>query len=222
MVREQVVAYEARPTSMPFPLAAQRGPRPYRWTVREYHAMAEAGFIKEDVRVELVNGQIIEMSPIGALHVGFTSHITTYLTLRLHERHTIIGQSPINLDETNEPQPDVYIVPKRGDGYVTSLPTHGEAMLIVEVADSSLDYDLGDKCRDYARFGIPEYWVIDCRGRQFHYFDRPDPQGYRRHLVLAEAELVQSKLCGDLAVVDLMPAAPRLEAGAEKEVVRGE
>ncbi len=215
MVSEQRVAYEASPIPAVPPEQAQHRPRPYRWTVRQYHAMAEAGLIEEGARVELVAGQIVEMSPIGALHVGFTSHITTWLTLRFHERHTIIGQSPIDLDDENEPQPDVYLVPKRGDGYVTSLPTHEDAVLIVEVADSSIDYDTGDKAKDYARFGIPEYWVIDCRKREVHYFDAPAPAGYRRHLVLAEAEPLPSKLRGELAIVDLMPPVPTLKTAEE-------
>ena len=120
----------------------------------------------------------------------------------------VIGQNPVGLGDYNEPEPDVYLVPKRHDGYTVSIPTEEDALLVIEVADSSLDYDLGEKCLRYARFGIPEYWVIDCGKRQIHYHETPGEEGYRRISVLDAGEDFESNLCGRLSVAALMPAAP--------------
>ena len=209
-VREQLVDF--RPPGSPPPavvaVAMPTAHRAHKWTRQQYRRLAEEGFLDAEARVELVEGQIIEMSPIGALHFGFQVHIQTWLTVRYHETYTVIGQNPVGLGDYNEPEPDVYLVPHRSDGYTTSIPTEAEALLVVEIADTSLDYDLGEKCLRYARFGIPEYWVIDCRERRLHYHEAPSEGGYRRLSVLDAGEAFGSKLCGRLSVAELMPAAP--------------
>ena len=210
-VREQLVDFH--PPSSPPPavvaVAMPTAQRAHKWTRRQYRRLAEEGFIDAEARVELVEGQIIEMSPIGALHFGFQLHILDWMYARFDlKKYQCVGQSSLGLGEYNEPQPDAYLVPRRADSYTVAIPTEEDAILVIEVADSSIDYDLEEKCLRYARFGIPEYWVIDCLKRQLHYHEAPGEEGYRRISVLDVGEAFESKLCGRIDVAALMPAAP--------------
>ena len=197
------------PALAPAPLEAPLLPRLRRWSVREYYRMRDAGLVDEDARTELVEGQIVTMSPVGALHIGFQSFLHEELQARLDRKaYKVIGQNPLLLDEYNEPQPDVYVVPFRADHYTTLKPTAEDALLVCEVSVSTLDYDLGGKMRRYARYGVPEYWVIDAEKRVFHYFDGPSEGGFRRALVLEPGERFESRLLGPMEVAAVMPPPP--------------
>ena len=199
------------PAAPPPPLAHALVPHLHRWTVRDYRAMRDAGLLEEGARTELVEGQIITMSPIGALHLGFQSFLHEELQDQLDRKvHKVIGQNPLDLDEYNEPEPDVYVLPYRADHYTVLKPTAEDAILVCEVSVSTLDYDLGDKRDRYARFGIPEYWVIDPERRVLHYFDTPSDVGYRRALVLDGEDAFESKLLGGTTAAAWMPPAPEL------------
>lgn len=208
LVQEARVDYRPAPPS-PTPIGPAVVERLHAWTVRDYRHMADAGLLPTDTRTELVEGQIISMSPVGALHIGFQAYLQQELRDRLPKsEYFLIGQSPLNLDEYNEPEPDVYVLPFRADHYTTLKPTAEEALLVCEVSVSTIDYDLGDKKARYARFGVPEYWVIDAEQRVLYYFDDPYEGGYRRSLVLAQAQTFKSKLLGACTPADWMPPAP--------------
>ena len=197
------------PAAPPPPLVPALVPHLHRWTVRDYRAMRDAGLLEEGARTELVEGQIITMSPIGALHLGFQSFLARRLgNVLAEDTHFVSSQNPLDLDEYNEPEPDVYVLPYRADHYTVLKPTAEEALLVCEVSVSTLDYDLGDKRDRYARFGIPEYWVIDPEQRVLHYFDTPSDAGYRRALVLDHEDAFESKLLGSTTVAAWMPPAP--------------
>ena len=197
------------PAYAPAPLEAPLVPRLHRWTVREYYRMKDAGLVDEGVRTELVEGQIITMGPIGALHLGFQSFLHEELQARLDRKaYKVIGQNPLLLDDYNEPEPDVYVLPFRPDHYTTLKPTAEDALLVCEVSVSTLDYDLGGKRDRYARYGVPEYWVLDAETRTLHYSDGPSEVGFRRTLVLGPGERFESKLLGWTEVSALMPPAP--------------
>ena len=140
MLQDRHEEYRARPRlQTPAPTHPQALPELVNWSTRDYHAMADAGLSPAGVATELVEGQILQRSPIGALHFGFQVHLLNWMYDHLdREAYQPIGQSPLALDEHNEPQPDLYVVPKRGDGYVTALPRAAEARLVVEIADSSI------------------------------------------------------------------------------------
>lgn len=128
--------------------------------VHEYHRMAEVGLLAEDVRVELIEGEIIEMSPIASSHAG-TVRRTTALLNRLLGRTVIISvQDPIRLNDFSEPQPDLAVLKPREDFYSRAHPTASDVLAAIEVSDTSLQYDRNVKLPLYARSGIPEVWLI--------------------------------------------------------------
>lgn len=146
---------------------------PHRFTVADYHRMGEAGILGEDSRVELIRGHIVDMSPVGAPHVGFLNRLTRLLPVALAGRAMISVQNPLRLDNGSEPQPDLVVVKSRPDDYGLSLPHAADALLVIEVADSSLDYDRAVKAALYAESGIPEFWIVDVSGRTVEVHRRP-------------------------------------------------
>ncbi|HEX8685523.1 MAG TPA: Uma2 family endonuclease, partial [Pyrinomonadaceae bacterium] len=128
------------------------------FTVAEYERMGQFGIFSEDARVELVCGEIIDMSPIGERHAACVAILTQLITLRLRLSALVWAQNPVVLDDYSEPQPDLAILKPRGDNYRTSKPTPDDVLLVIEVSDTTLEYDRQVKMRLYARAGIPEAW----------------------------------------------------------------
>ncbi|MEM8895670.1 MAG: Uma2 family endonuclease [Bacteroidota bacterium] len=144
----------------------------------EYYKMAEVGILKPEDRVELINGEIIEMSPIGSKHAASIHRLIRVLRKNLADEFEIRTQSPIFIDGHSEPEPDITIVEFREDDYAMSHPSIQEVKLIVEVSDSSLDYDQTTKAELYAHAGIAEYWVFDINQRVILIHCSPSPSGY--------------------------------------------
>lgn len=129
------------------------------FTIDDYYRMAESGIIARGDRVELIEGEIINMSPIGGRHVACVNRLTRCLVPAVGERAIVSVQNPIRLSDRSEPQPDVALLTPREDDSVYEVPAASEALLVIEVADSSLDYDLQTKAPLYARNDIPEFWI---------------------------------------------------------------
>lgn len=119
---------------------AASAPR-HRFSVDDYHRMVDAGLLGEDDRVELLEGDIIDMSPIGSRHAACVDRLTRLLTIGLSEQAIVRVQGPIRLDELSEPQPDVAVLRRRDDFYATALPGPDDVMVVVEVADTTLAVD---------------------------------------------------------------------------------
>jgi Uma2 family endonuclease len=149
------------------------------FTVDEYHRLAEIGMLRPDERVELLDGAIVEMSPIGNRHWRRHARISAYLAATLAGAAFVVPQGSFPLGPKNEPQPDLAILaPHQGDEAQRD-PTPEEIYAVIELADSSLGKDTGPKLRLYARFAIPDYIVVDLEGDiLFHYHD-PHELGYR-------------------------------------------
>jgi Uma2 family endonuclease len=133
----------------------------HRLTVDDYHRLGEAGILGEDDRVELLEGQLVDMSPIGPRH-ALVAEILTYRLIRaVDEAFWVRPQDPIALDGRSEPQPDVVVVRNPWKGYPHAHPGPEDIVLLVEVSDSSRDIDLGAKRELYARASIQELWIVD-------------------------------------------------------------
>ena len=132
-----------------------------RFTVDEYHRMGRAGVFHEDDRVELLEGQIVEMSPIGPAHAGCVAALTGLLGRRGGERVVVWVQNPVDLGERSEPQPDVALLAPRADAYRTAHPRVRDMLLVIEVADTSLEHDRDVKVPLYAAAGVPEVWLVN-------------------------------------------------------------
>jgi Uma2 family endonuclease len=137
------------------------------WVVRrklnvlEYHRMGEAGILTEDDRVELIEGELIAMSPVGSDHSGTVNSLTRLLVLAVGDRGVVAVQNPVRLDDHSEPQPDFAVLRPRADDYRRATPVPADVLLIIEVADSSLAYDRTVKRTLYASHGIPEFWIVN-------------------------------------------------------------
>ena len=150
-----------------------------RFTLAEYYRMAEVGILGEDDRVELINGEIVKMSPIGRLHRAFVGNLGQLLASRLIGRAVVWVQNPIVLAEDTEPQPDVTVLRPRAVPFKQREADAQDTLLLIEVADTSLAYDRATKLGLYAEAGIPEYWIVDCTGETVEVYRHPGRDGYR-------------------------------------------
>ncbi len=157
--------------------------RPF--TVAEYHRMAEVGIFAPDERVELLDGQIIPMSPIGSQHAACVRRVQElFNTLRsIETRYSISVQNPIWLSEHSEPEPDIALLRPRADYYAEAHPTAADVYLVVEVADSSLAYDQQQKVPRYAAAGIAEAWVLDVLAARLTVYRQPRATGYAQQFM---------------------------------------
>jgi Uma2 family endonuclease len=149
------------------------------FTVDEYHRMADFGILGEDDRVELIEGEILVMSPIGTRHAACVDRLTRLLVQGARERAIVRVQNPVQLGERSEPQPDVALLKASPDFYAARHPGPRDVILIVEVADASVVYDREVKVPLYARAGLPEVWLVDLAGEAVDVHRLPSERGYR-------------------------------------------
>lgn len=161
-------------------MATQLGTR--RFTVDEYHRMAEAGILGEDDRVELLDGRIVEMSPIGSRHAGCVNRLAGLLYRRLGHPVVVAVQNPVILDSWWEPQPDVAVLRPRPDAYGAAHPRPDDVLLLVEVGDSTVAHDREEKIPAYATAGVAEVWLVDLEADLIEVYRSPTPAGYQ-HVV---------------------------------------
>ncbi|HJQ38259.1 MAG TPA: Uma2 family endonuclease [Thermoanaerobaculia bacterium] len=135
---------------------------PRLFTVAEYYRMADAGILKPDDRVELIEGEIVEMSPSGSPHAGYVGKLNHLLNEVLRGKPFLVRvQSPVRLSQFSEPEPDIAVVNRRDDFYTGGHPTAADVVVVIEVADSRLAYDRSIKIPLYLRSGIAEAWLVD-------------------------------------------------------------
>ena len=163
----------------------------HRFTVDEYHRMGEVGIFSEDDRVELLAGEIVEMSPIGPLHTGTVSRLNALFSSRLGTEVIVSVQNPLLLrTEDSEPQPDVVLLRPRPDFYTRSHPEVQDVYLVIEVADTSVVTDREVKLPIYARAGVPEAWLLDMSMQRLEVHRHPTPDGYQDVRSLQRGESV--------------------------------
>ncbi len=180
-------------------VAADNWIRRHRITVDEYYRMAEVGLLAHDARVELIEGEVIDMAPIGIKHAAIVGRLVRYLDRALRNQALVEGQRPIRLGDQSEPQPDVVVLKLRADDYTTSLPTPADVLLVVEVSDSTLRYDRDKKAPLYARSGIPEMWLIDVNAKQLHRLSEPRDGAYQ-NTVTVQGGSIQMLMLSDVSI----------------------
>ena len=146
-------------------------------TVDEYHRMGEAGILTDDDRVELIEGELVAMTPIGSEHIASTNALTRLLVLAVGDRGIVSVGNPVRLNRHSEPQPDFAILKPRDD-YRKTLPRPEDTMLAVEVANTSLEYDRKVKLALYARGGIPEVWIVNLAAEEVEVYRSPAADNY--------------------------------------------
>lgn len=150
----------------------------HAFTVEEYHRMAEAGVFTEDDRVELIEGEVLEMAAIGRRHAGCVNRLTRLFTKGVGDRAVVSVQNPIQVGELSEPEPDLTLARPRDDFYSAGHPAPEDILLLVEVTDTSHRYD-EVKIAVYARHGIPEVWQVDVEDEAVTVYREPSLEGYR-------------------------------------------
>jgi Uma2 family endonuclease len=177
-----------------------------RFTVREYHAMGDAGIIGRDERVELIDGQIIRKNPINPLHASGTARLVHLFMPIFRDEAIVWIQNPAVLDDHSEPEPDVMLLRRKPDFYRSGHPRPEDILLVVEVADTSLAYDRQVKAPLYARFGIADHWRIEIRRSRVVVHRDPAPDGYRSIRIATRGESVSPLAFPDrpLKVDDLL------------------
>ncbi len=161
-----------------------------RFTVEEYDRMAQAGILGEDDRVELISGEVLEMTPIGRRHASCVARLVHLFDQALGGSAVIWPQNPVHLSEHSEPQPDLAVLHARADFYAAGHPVPEDVFLLVEVAESSTDPDRRVKVPLYAAGGIPEVWLIDLEQETVTVYRHPAPDGYRTARVFRRTEQV--------------------------------
>jgi Uma2 family endonuclease len=172
----------------------------HRFNVREYYRMAETGVLKPDAHVELLNGEIIDMSPIGSSHAGTVKRLIRIFTKLARDRWMVSAQDPVHLDDHSEPEPDFMLLKPSADDYTSRHPQSDDVFLLVEVADASLDYDREEKLPVYGRAGIPEVWIVNLRDQSTEVYRDPHFTGYGSKTVLRAGDQAKPQAFPDVAV----------------------
>ena len=165
------------------PAAAGRAPapgkEPCKFTSRQYQWLIEEGYLTTDHKVELIEGEIRSMPPMGEYHGDSIGHLTTWLSDRRGQEYVLRCQVTIHLAEGFTPDPDFVLLRYREDEYRRgNRPQASDVLLVIEISDSSLQHDLEDKSVSYARANVPELWVVDIPHRLIHRLTQPSPEGY--------------------------------------------
>jgi Uma2 family endonuclease len=145
----------------------------HRFTLDEYHRMAEAGILNEDDRVELIRGEIVQMTPMGHRHASCVARLNDVLLGTLRGRTVLWPQLPLTILPDSEPQPDIILLRYRDDFYRDTLPGPQDVALLIEVADTSLQYDRRLKGPLYAEAGVQDYWIVDLEGGAVELYRNP-------------------------------------------------
>lgn len=161
---------------------------PRLFSVDDYYAMADAGILAPDERVELIDGEIIPMSPIGDRHAYSVDELMELLPAQLRGRARIRCQNPVRLNIDREIQPDIALLRLRDDSYLSGHPGPDDVLLMIEVSDSTLDYDRNVKLSMYAADGIPETWIVNIPGQQVEAYSEPSGGEYLNRRVFGQGE----------------------------------
>jgi Uma2 family endonuclease len=163
-------------------------------SVDEYHKIGVAGVFNEDDRIELIEGEMIEMAPIGSRHLSKVNRLSRILGQQTGDEAIVSTQNPVSLPPDNEPLPDIALLKARADDYESAVPTAGDVLLLIEVADTTLAYDRDVKIALYARHGIAEVWLVDLQNETLSIYLDPGPKGYRKLLSPAKNETISPML----------------------------
>lgn len=176
--------------------------QPHKYAIRaeEFLRMGEAGVFAPEARLELIEGEIIEMAPIKPPHAGTVNRLASLLFRGAGDKAVISVQNPLLASALSVPQPDLALLAPRADFYAAAHPGATEVLLVVEVSDTSLAFDLNTKIPLYARCGIREVWIVDVVERAVHVFRSPAEDGYRSALVARGSERVACDALPEVAI----------------------
>ena len=172
----------------------------HRFTVDEYYRMAETGVIKPDARVELLDGQIIDMMPIGPFHGGTVKSLNQLFAGVAKGRFLVSVQDPVRLNDRSEPEPDLMLLKPKADKYKSRHPKPEDVYLIIEVADSTLQFDREEKIPAYGAAGIAEAWLVNLPEQKIEVYREPHFTGYASKAILRPGETASPAAFTDVII----------------------
>jgi Uma2 family endonuclease len=172
-----------------------------RFTVDDYHRMAKAGILHEDDRVELLDGEIIEMAPIGSRHAATVNRMTRRFNERAHGRYIVSVQNPVRLSHHSEPQPDLLLLRFRDDEYEAAHPGPDDVLLVIEVSDTTVASDRRTKLPMYAAAGIPEAWLVNLPRNSIEVHREPRNGRYQQVTVYRRGDSITLSTISDDAIL---------------------
>jgi Uma2 family endonuclease len=199
----RALSLKDRSTTQSMSAHTESWPRPHRLTVDEYYRMAEAGVLSPDDRTELIEGEIIDMAPIGSAHADVVRLLTQRLLRAVGDAGVVSVQLPVRLSRRSEPQPDLAVVKTKPAGYRRAHPTADDVLLLIEVSDTTLRYDLDVKARLYATHGIAEYWVVDLVANRVWCHRLPSGTRYAERTEVTAGALALPGGVGEILVAEL-------------------
>jgi Uma2 family endonuclease len=174
-----------------------------RFSADDYQRMGQAGILRAEDRVELIDGEILAMTPIGPRHCASVDRANRVFVIKAGESAIVRVRGSVHLDFYTEPQPDLVLLRPRPDFYESQHPGPADILLVIEVADSSIDYDRDVKSRIYARSEVQEYWLVDLNGKVLCCYSVPVDGSYRDFREYQRGESVAPRLLqGCLVAVD--------------------
>jgi Uma2 family endonuclease len=168
--------------------------------INEWQKIGEANIFPPESRLELINGEIIEMSPIGSNHAGHLKRITNLLTILVAGKAIVSVQDPLQLGELSEPEPDFMLLKPNADFYSSHHPIADDVLLLIEVADSSLIYDQHQKLRLYALHNIPEYWLLNLNDNCLEVYRKPKGEVYAEKTTLYTGDKITLSQLPDICI----------------------
>jgi Uma2 family endonuclease len=153
-------------------------PEKTRISVARYQKMVATGVLTKYDRVELIEGEMFDMAPIGTKHVALTTRLNKLFVLGVGDTAIVSPGGPVDLGDFSEPRPDRLVLRPRADDYATQIPEAADVLLLTEVSDTALAYDQGTKLKLYARYGVAEYWIVDVEARCIHVHQEPEGNTY--------------------------------------------
>jgi len=160
--------------------------------------MAETGVLPPDARVELLEGEIIDMSPRGPFHGGVTKFLNAHFAKQSRERYLVSVQDPLHLSDVSEPRPDLMLLKVAPGFYATRHPEPEDVFLLVEVCDTSLDYDRDRKLPLYAPAGVPEVWLVNLAEQSLEIYHDPRAAGYHSSAIRQTGDHAQPRAFPDV------------------------
>ena len=190
-----------------------------KFTVDEYYRMAEVGILRPDERVELIDGEVIVMAPIGSLHNSGSDRFAYYFGQRNRGRFIIRSQGSVRISAGSEPQPDVALLRFRDDFYAHVQPGPDDILLVIEISNTSLAYDRNVKVNLYAQANMPETWIANLSDDCIETFTGPGPDGYATHTIYRRGDCIAPSTLPEVefAVEDLLPPAAAETQGENNE-----
>jgi Uma2 family endonuclease len=165
-------------------------PTRHKLSVEDYHKLGEVGILTEDSRVELIEGELIDMAPIGGAHMGLVNRLNRLLVPAVGDLGVVSIQNPIALPPDSEPQPDVAILKPGADSAGATVPGPDDVLLLIQVADSTLAYDRNTKLRLYAKAGVAEAWIVNVQAKCVEVYRERAADGYREKIEMGLGDVV--------------------------------